>query len=185
MEEWRVVPGYEGLYEVSNTGRVRSFDRYVKYSNGQIHLHKGKVLSPGKNTKGYLFVILTCNRKRKTINVHRLVAIAFLPNPDNLPEVNHIDEDKTNNRVENLEWCDRNYNLNYGTARIRSRDTNIKNGYWSGLSKDEYMREYRKENKEKIREKQREYNKKNREKIREQHREYMREYRKKRKINKV
>lgn len=181
MEEWRPVVGYEGLYEVSNTGRVRSFDRYVKYSNGQIHLHKGKVLSPGKNTKGYLSVVLNCSGKRKTITVHRLVTEAFIPNPDNLPEVNHKDEDKTNNRVENLEWCDRNYNLNYGTARIRSRDTNIKNGYWSGLSKDEYMREYRKENKEKIREKQREYNKKNREKIREQHREYMREYRKKRK----
>ena len=181
IEEWRSVVGYEGLYEVSNTGQIRSFDRYVKYSNGQIHLHKGRILSPGKNTKGYLSVVLNCSGKRKTITVHILVAEAFIPNPDNLPEINHKNEDKINNRVENLEWCDRKYNLNYGTARIRSRNTNIKNGYWTGLSREEYMKEYREKNREKIREQSREYNKKNREKIREQNREYMREYRKKRK----
>ena len=135
IEEWRPVVGYEGLYEVSSYGRVRSFDRYVKYSNGQIHLHKGRILSPGKDTIGYLFVILSCNGKRKIINVHRLVAEAFISNINNLPEVNHKDEDKTNNRVENLEWCDHKYNMNYGTRNIRAKETAIKNGSWSGLSR--------------------------------------------------
>ena len=142
-EIWRPVVGYEGLYEVSSLGRVRSLDRYVKYSNGRINLHKGRILSPGKDTNGYLFVILTCNGKHKLIRVHRLVAQTFISNPDDLIEVNHKDEDKTNNSVDNLEWCDRKYNLNYGTARIRSRDTNIKNGYWTGLSKKDLgKREY-------------------------------------------
>ena len=177
IEEWRPIVGYEGLYEVSNTGQVRSLDRY----DNRNCFRKGKVLSPGKNTKGYLFVILTCNGKRKTINVHRLVTEAFLPNPDNLPEINHKDEDKTNNSVDNLEYCDRSYNINYGSRKDKVRDTAIKNGNWTGLSREEYMKEYREKNREKIREQNREYNKKNKEKIREKKREYMREYRKKRK----
>ena len=168
MEEWRAVPGYEGLYEVSSYGRVKSIDRYVKSKS--YRLHKGKVLSPGKDRNGYLFVVLSYNGKHKGITVHRLVAESFIPNPDNLPQVNHKDEDKTNNNVDNLEWCDAKYNSNYGTARIRERETKIKNGYWTGLSREEYMKEYMKE-----------YRVKNREKIREKNREYLREYRKKRK----
>ena len=200
-EIWRPIVGYEGLYEVSSYGRVRSLDRYVKGKS--YRLHKGKVLSPGKNSRGYLSAVLSYNGKHKAITVHRLVAEAFLPNPDNLPEVNHKDEDKTNNRVENLEWCNHKYNMNYGTRNIRAKETAIKNGYYTGLSKEEYRKKYRDKNKEKIREKQRgymrEYNKnyyeKNKEKIREHSREYkknnkekireyMREYMKKRKENK-
>ena len=158
MEEWRSIPGYEGLYEVSNLGRVRSLDRYVKYSNGNIHLHKGKVLSLGKNTDGYLKVHLKCNTKCKTITVHRLVALTFIPNPDNLPCVNHKDEDKTNNRVENLEWCTQQYNLNYnGVLKRRSQRMkengiyekialkNIKYPELIGLDEREYQREYYRE----------------------------------------
>ena len=157
MEEWKNVIGYEGLYEVSNTGQVRSLDRYVKYSNGRIHLHKGKVLSPVKDKYGYLTVVLSCNGKQKTIKIHRLVAQAFLPNPDNLPQVNHRDEVKLNNCVDNLEWCSAKYNLSYGTARIRERDTKIKNGYYTGLSKEEYRKKWCQENKDKIREINRRY----------------------------
>ena len=91
-EIWRPVVGYEGLYEVSNTGRVRSLDRYIKACYGSYRLHKGKVLSPAKDTNGYLKVILTCNEKHKSISVHRLVAQAFIENFDNLPEINHKDE---------------------------------------------------------------------------------------------
>ena len=156
-EIWRPIEGYEGLYEVSNTGRVRSVDRYVEYSNGGIHLHKGKVLSPAKDKNGYLKVVLNCNGKCKTINVHGLAAQAFIPNPDNLPMVNHKDEDKTNNNVTNLEWCDVKYNLSYGTARIRERDTKIKNGWWTGLNKKEYRKKYYEENKDKIKEYMKEY----------------------------
>lgn len=155
IEEWRPVIGYEGLYEVSSLGRVRSLDKYVKGKG--YRLHKGKVLSPTKNKNGYLKVNLHCNGKRKTITVHRLVAQAFIPNPDNLPQVNHRDEDKTNNRVENLEMCDVKYNLSYGTARIRERDTKIKNGYYTGLSREEYRKKWCQENKDKIREINRRY----------------------------
>ena len=175
--EWRPIEGYEGLYEVSNTGRVRSVDRY----DNRNCFRKGKVLSPAKDKNGYLKVVLNCNGKCKTINVHRLVAQEFIPNPDNLPMVNHKDEDKSNNNVINLEWCDVKYNLSYGTARIRERDTKIKNGWWTGLSKKEYRKEYREKNREKIREKQREYAQKyyqkNKDRICEQQKKYNQENR--------
>ena len=94
-------------------------------------------------------------------SVHRLVAIAFLPNPDNLPEVNHRDEDKINNSVENLEWCDGKYNVNYGTRNDRIRDTRLKNGTYTGLSKEEYKKRYwnnyYEKNKDKIRDYQKQY----------------------------
>ena len=138
-EIWRPIVGYEGLYEVSSYGRVRSLDRYVNNNS----FRKGKVLSPGKDTIGYLFVVLSCNGKCKTIRVHRLVAQAFIPNPDNLPEINHINEDKTDNRVDNLEFCNRKYNINYGSRKDKVKDTKIKNGYWTGLSKKDLgKREY-------------------------------------------
>ena len=152
IEEWRPIEGYEGLYEVSNTGQVRSFDRYVKYSNGRIHLHKGKVLSPIKDKDGYLQVNLCYNGKIHQIKIHRLVAQAFLSNPDNLLYVNHKDEVKTNNSVDNLEWCDVKYNNNYGSRKDKARDTAIKNGYWTslrcGLSKKEYNKKYYQDNRE-------------------------------------
>ena len=161
IEEWRPVVGYEGLYEVSNTGQIRSFDRYVKYSNGRIHLHKGKVLSPIKDKDGYLQVNLCYNGKIHQIKVHRIVAQAFIPNPNNLPQVNHKDEDKTNNSVDNLEWCTVKYNNNYGSRKDKARDTAIKNGYWtglrSGLSKKEYYQKYYQDNKDKLREYYRQY----------------------------
>ena len=169
IEEWRSVIGYEGLYEVSNTGQVRSFDRYVKYSNGRIHLHKGKVLSPIKDKDGYLQVNLCNNGKIHQIKIHRLVAQAFLLNPDNLPQVNHLDEDKTNNSVDNLEWCTVKYNNNYGTRTIRAKETAIKNGYWtglrSGLSKKEYNQKYYQDNRDKFREYRHQYYLKKKEQI--------------------
>ena len=159
-EEWRPIEGYEGLYEISSYGRVRSLDKYVKSKSESYRLHKGKVLSPEKNTRGYLSVVLSYNGKHKTITVHRLVAQAFLPNPDNLPEINHKDEDKTNNNVTNLEWCDHKYNVNYGTRNIRAKETAIKNGYWTGLSRKESMKKYYQENKDKIKEYRKEYSQK-------------------------
>lgn len=163
MEEWRAVPGYEGLYEVSNIGNVRN-------------VRRNTLLRLSKDCYGYIQVSLYKNGRRTGLRVHRLVAEAFLPNPDNLPQVNHLDEDKTNNRVDNLEFCTAKYNLNYGTARIRSRNTNIKNGYWTGLSNEEYRKEYYEENREKIRETKRKWYENNKEKNREKHKEYMREY---------
>ena len=117
---------------------------------------KGRILNLSDNGIGYLRVQLYSNNKAKRFFVHRLVAITFIPNPDNLPEVNHIDEDKTNNRVDNLEFCDHKYNLNFGTIKDRIRDTKLKNGHWSGLSKEEYNKKWRKEHKNEYNEWQRE-----------------------------
>lgn len=114
-EIWKDIPEYEELYQVSNLGRVRSLDRIVTRKDGRKQLCKGKLLSPCKLRWGYLGVNLSKNNKGLTKKVHRLVAKTFLNNSFNLLDVNHIDEDKTNNRLNNLEWCSREYNVNYGT----------------------------------------------------------------------
>ena len=110
-EEWRMVPGYEGLYMVSNFGKVKSLN-YRRTG-------KEELLSQQINTDGYLFVTLYKNGIGTPISVHILVAQAFIPNPKNLPEVNHKDEDKMNCCVDNLEWTDRKGNCNHGTRNKR------------------------------------------------------------------
>lgn len=123
MEEWRPIEGYE-YYEVSNLGRVRSW-----IDNRWRRRNIPKILSLYKLSKGYLGVSLnSAPRVSKTTKVHRLVAKAFIPNPNNLPMVNHKDENKTNNCVSNLEWCTNEYNLKYGTARQRIFETIERNG---------------------------------------------------------
>lgn len=112
-EIWKPVIGYEGLYEVSNFGRVKSLDRVQVRSNGKViceHHIKGQILKPamtGKLPRRYPTVCI-CGKGHK---VHRLVAEAFIPNPNNLPQVNHIDGNKENNRIDNLEWCDNRHNV--------------------------------------------------------------------------
>ena len=120
LETWRPVVGYEGLYEVSDFGEVRSLDRWR--GNGKGYFQETRVKKPVKQANGYLYVGLYKDGKPKMYRVHRLVAQAFIENPYNLPEVNHIDEDKTNNVVSNLEWCDRKYNINHGTGHQRSAE---------------------------------------------------------------
>ena len=106
-EEWRGIKGFEGKYMVSNLGRVKSLNYNRTGKEG--------ILEGVDYGYGYLYVNLYKYGKGKQCMIHRLVAMAFIPNPDNLPEVNHKNEDKTDNRVENLEWCSRLYNINYGT----------------------------------------------------------------------
>ena len=173
-EIWRPIEGYEGLYEVSNLGRVRSLDRYVKGKGKSYRLHKGKVLSSAKDTIGYLFVILHCNGKCKTIRVHRLVAEAFIPAVEGLSEVNHKDEDKTNNRVENLEWCSHKYNMNFGTRNIRAKETSIKNGYWTDLNREEWRKKYYQEKKDHIKEYYKKYYQEHKNEYNERQKEYYR-----------
>lgn len=112
-EEWKDIKSYEGLYQISNLGRVKSLN-YNKTNTIS-------VLKPGK-CRGYLQVSLCKNGEHKYFKVHRLVAQAFIPNPNNYKEVNHKDEDKTNNRVDNLEWCTSKYNSNYGTRNKRASE---------------------------------------------------------------
>ena len=116
MEQWKPIKGFEG-YEVSNLGRVRSLDRIRKAAYGRTAQIKGIILSVAKNnTNDYLLVRLNSGGRQVHKLVHRLVAEAFVPNPNNLPQVNHKDENPQNNRWDNLEWCDQLYNNHYGTA---------------------------------------------------------------------
>ena len=116
-ELWKSVEGTDGLYEVSNTGKIRS----LNYGNTGI-TQELKV-SP-ERLSGYVKVrIKDLNGNVKVCFLHRLIAKAFIPNPDNLPCVNHKDEDKANNNVCNLEWCTYKYNSNYGTAIERANET--------------------------------------------------------------
>ena len=115
-EIWRPVKNYEGLYEVSNCGNVRRLDCIIIDTKGRTYLHKGRIMKPTKNKYGYYYLPLSKKGNRKLCKVHRLVADAFIPNPENFPIINHRDENPSNNYVENLEWCDAKYNTNYGTA---------------------------------------------------------------------
>ena len=121
-EIWKDVAGYEGLYQVSNKGHVYSVGRIDTLGRKQ----GGLMLTIRFNTHGYPIADLYKNGKLKTKSVHRLVAETFLPNPNGLPQVNHRDEDKDNNNVENLEWCDSKYNINYGTRSERSAQARSK-----------------------------------------------------------
>lgn len=117
QEIFKDIPGYEGLYQVSNLGRVKSFKKSNRYPNQDFHYLKGSV-----NHGNYKSVWL-CDKNNNNIRhyVHKLVANAFIPNPNNLPCINHIDEDKSNNAANNLEWCSYSYNNSYGTHNIRMR----------------------------------------------------------------
>lgn len=193
MEEWKNVIGYEGLYEVSNKGNVRN-------------VRRNTLLKLSKNRYGYIQVYLYKNGIRKGFRVHRLVAEAFLSNPDNLPQVNHKDEDKTNNNVDNLEWCDQKYNVNYGHRTENAINTRVKNGYADpdfigfGLNEKEYIKQYSRiyyernreksierskiyyqEHKKELYEKNKERTKEWRENNREKYNEWQREYRLKKK----
>lgn len=116
MEEiWKDITGYEGMYQVSNLGRVKSFRQGTKFGKP-----KEYILKPTPNASGYPVVTLYTGYSRRKFQVHRLVAMMFLPNPNNYPCVNHKDESKDNCHVDNLEWCTYLYNNNYGTARARA-----------------------------------------------------------------
>lgn len=123
MEIWRDIQGYEGVYQISNLGNVKRLAYTIKNpgprANGSILSFKEHLLKPRKITHGYLSVALYKNGTRKDYKLHRLVATHFISNPNGLPEVNHKDENKQNNCVDNLEWCTHKYNANYGSRPKR------------------------------------------------------------------
>jgi hypothetical protein len=130
-EIWKKVnlKPYGEVYAVSNLGRVRSLDRWVKYnkSSDKETLVVGRVLKPVNTTHGYDEVVLCYKGKTKRITVHRLVALTFIPNPHNYYAINHKDENKKNNRVDNLEWCTIEYNNRYGTMPKRISEKLMQN----------------------------------------------------------
>lgn len=112
-EIWKDIIGYEGKYQISNTGKLKS-------------VRLGILMKPMKCTNGYLSACLWKNNKQKKILMHRLVATHFIKNPNNYSDVNHLDENKENNNVDNLEWCSHLYNMNYGNVKRKIREASFK-----------------------------------------------------------
>lgn len=117
IEIWKDIPGYEGLYQVSNLGKVKS----LSFRNNQTTIKREKILSVLKKDNKYLYISLSKNGKRKNKYIHRLVAEAFIDNKNKYPFVNHIDYDVTNNKVDNLEWCTQEYNVKYSIKNMYKR----------------------------------------------------------------
>lgn len=117
MEIWKEIPCYEGYYEASDEGSIRSVDRKIIHSVKGMANRKGQMLSPKINKYGYCGVTLNKLGNRKDFNIHRLIALSFIPNLENKPHVNHLDGNKANNNVSNLEWCTQSENIIHAYAR--------------------------------------------------------------------
>ncbi len=131
-EEWRDIPQFEGYYQASSQGRIRSIERMVQKS-GHLQKLQGVIIKPQRGTNGYLAVSLSKNGTVRQERVHRIIARTFIPNPDKLPEVNHINEDKTDNRVNNLEWVTIRVNRLYGTRLERTVKHRNQSGTKNGM----------------------------------------------------
>lgn len=129
IEEWKTIPDYEE-YQVSTHGRVKRLAYYKNVCGGSKQYCEERILKPQRRKLGYLAVNLSKNSIVKSFLIHRLVAAVFIPNPNNFPQINHKDENTSNNYVENLEWCDQKYNSNYGTSKHRIA-SKLKNGILS------------------------------------------------------
>lgn len=126
-EVWKDVSRFEGFYQVSNLGRIKSVDRIITDRNrpNRCIFHEGRIIRQSVDKVGYYSLHLSVKSKVSVKRVHRIVAEAFIPNPDNFPCINHKDETRTNNSASNLEWCTHKYNTNYGTCIERIRNKNI------------------------------------------------------------
>lgn len=131
MENWKEIKGFEGYYEVSDLGRIRSVDRTITYKNGQVHFYKSKLINQQLNPDNeYLIVKLNMKNKQITKNVHRLVLETFILNPDKKPLCNHKNGIKQDNRVSNLEWCTQSENMQHAVEKLgfdnKNKSTNKK-----------------------------------------------------------
>lgn len=126
VEEWKDIQGFEECYQVSNKGKVRSKDRWVKNGNKSNRFVKGQEIVGCSDKDGYKIVLLSKNNKKTHWRVHKLVATTFeLPNPNGYVEINHKDDNKENNHLDNLEWCSRSYNNTYNGKAIRTGKTQM------------------------------------------------------------
>lgn len=121
LETWKDIAGFEGYYQISNFGNVRSVTRAVHHPKGGVRVCRSRPIKPALNGDGYYFVVLQKNHTAKPYRINRLVAEAFIGNPANLPCVNHIDKNRLNNHVDNLEWCTVEYNNRYSTNKAVSQ----------------------------------------------------------------
>lgn len=150
MEEmWKDVPEFEGCYQISNLGRVRSIDRKFKSKDGRNWSIKGRIDNPTISSKGYFHKRFKYNGKQKNYKIHRLVGLLFLTNSSNLLEINHKDGNKLNNNAENLEWCSRQQNMNHASINgllPRKLDSKkiiiIREKYINGSSKESLAKEF-------------------------------------------
>lgn len=132
-EKWKSIYNYEGLYEISNIGNIRSCARYISCGRGEKQFRKSKILNPITTPKGYKRITISKDGEKKNFMIHRLVAQAFIPNPDNKPQINHIDGNKQNNNVTNLEW------FTNGENQIHAWGTGLNKGS-TGMFKGEKHR---------------------------------------------
>ena len=137
QEIWKDIKGYEGLYQVSNLGRVKRLSTTLIRKDGRyVHFKEHFVVCNIAKMGYYMLDLHRYGSKRKRVYLHRVIAEAFIPNPDNLPCINHKDENKLNNNVDNLEWCTYAYNLTYGSNRKKSVETRRKNGTYDNISQE-------------------------------------------------
>jgi DNA-binding XRE family transcriptional regulator len=138
MEIWKQVPEYPD-YEASSLGNIRSLDKIVPKWNAPFYRkRKGKILKKSIGTNGYYYISMYKDKKQKSFKVARVIAQTFLNNPRNLPEVNHINSNRTDDRVQNLEWCNRSQNMKHAFDKGFACQKGEKNGY-SKLSKKEVI----------------------------------------------
>lgn len=121
MEEWKDIQGYEGLYQCSSFGNIRSLDRYVYEKTGKKQFRKGKIIIPRLNKNGYMQLALNKDGKRKMVYIHIITAKTFLNNPNNYETVNHIDGNKNNNKSNNLEWCSFSDNNKHAYTKLHRK----------------------------------------------------------------
>ena len=119
IETWKDIIGFEGYYEVSNLGNIRTVERYINYPDGSKHLYKSKPIKLRPSVYGYNMAWICKDCKKKGLFVHREVAKSFLPNPENKPQVNHINGIKTDNKLENLEWCTQFENMQHSFSVLK------------------------------------------------------------------